>query len=264
MTLLQSFQHSGNFLFKYRGQIPLGIFIIALPVLFLTNHSLYQQLYFGDLGTCFKNTVLIVSLLISFAGFAIRAYTIGTTPRGTSGRNTKKQVAEYLNTKGIYSIVRHPLYLGNYLMWAGLLVFTMNPLLFLVVSLLFWLYYERIMFAEEAYLENKFGTQFTNWAQNVPAFIPAFGKFQKGEIPFSFKAVLRREYTGLFALTLMFTSIDYIISATAYYLYADTSLCQFNFIRPSLFCLIVVFAITIILRSLKHYTTCLNPDEKRD
>lgn len=40
----------------------------------------------------------ISAILVSFAGVVVRAYTIGTTPRGTSGRNTKKQVAESLNT----------------------------------------------------------------------------------------------------------------------------------------------------------------------
>ena len=196
MTLNHSFRKSGNLLFKYRGQIPLFIFILGVPVIFFSNHQLYAALANGSLGCGFKTTILIVSVLISLLGFMIRSYTIATTPRGTSGRNTKKQVAEQLNTKGIYSIVRHPLYLGNYLMWAGLLVFTMNPFLFLIVSLFFWLYYERIMFAEEAYLESRFGQQFTDWADRVPPFIPAFGKFEKGNIPFSLKAVLRREYTG--------------------------------------------------------------------
>ncbi|MGB8874133.1 MAG: hypothetical protein WCC75_12145, partial [Desulfobaccales bacterium] len=44
----------------------------------------------------------------------------GLPPRGTSGRNTQGQVAETLNTTGIYSLVRNPLYLGNFLIWLGL------------------------------------------------------------------------------------------------------------------------------------------------
>ena len=34
--------------------------------------------------------------------------------KNTSGRNTHDQVADSLNTSGIYSIVRHPLYVGNF------------------------------------------------------------------------------------------------------------------------------------------------------
>ena len=56
-------------------------------------------------------------------GFLFRAWAIGTTPAGTSGRNTKEQVAEVLNSTGIYSIVRHPLYVGNYFMWIGIVAY---------------------------------------------------------------------------------------------------------------------------------------------
>jgi protein-S-isoprenylcysteine O-methyltransferase Ste14 len=264
MTLNHSFQKSGNFLFKYRGQIPLFIFVLGMPILIFSNHPLYAALADGSLGVTFKTTILIVSVLISLLGFLIRAYTIATTPRGTSGRNTKKQVAEQLNTKGIYSIIRHPLYLGNYLMWAGLLIFTMNPFLFLIVSLFFWLYYERIMFAEEAYLGNRFGQQFVDWANQVPPFIPAFGKFEKGNIPFSFKAILRREYTGLFAMTLVYAVIDYVLNFTIHFLYHKDALSLSDYLRPSLYCLLVVLVITLILRTLKHYTGVLNPEADRD
>jgi len=62
--------------------------------------------------------ITYIAIALSMFGFIIRAIAIGTTPKGTSGRNTKEgQVAESLNTKGIYSMVRHPLYLGNYFMW---------------------------------------------------------------------------------------------------------------------------------------------------
>lgn len=97
---------------------------------------------------------------MSFVGFLIRFYTIGTTPHGTSGRNTKQQVAEVLNSTGIYATLRHPLYLGNYLIWIGIVTYVFNPLFILIISLIFWLYYDRIMFAEERFLEKKFGDEY--------------------------------------------------------------------------------------------------------
>ena len=62
----------------------------------------------------------ISSVIICIVGFLVRFYTIGTTPKGTSGRNTQEQVADVLNFDGMYSMLRHPLYLGNYLIWFGL------------------------------------------------------------------------------------------------------------------------------------------------
>lgn len=193
----------------------------------------------------------------------VRYYAIGTTPHGTSGRNTEKQVAKELNSKGIYSIVRHPLYLGNYLMWAGFLLFTFDILLFIIVSLVYWLYYERIMFAEERYLEKQFGASYINWSLKVPAFIPAFKQFEKSEIPFSLRTVLRREYTGFFAMTLIYTVVDYI---TAYRFGALIMGEQFPYfpIRISFIVLWVALLIMLTLRTLKHHSKLLNRVEGRD
>ena len=264
MALKQSLEKNGLFLFRYRGQIPVFIFLLGLPFIYF---SYYTKSYFnlaelmgGSTDTLF--TILtIVGIIVSVAGMWIRAYTIGTTPRGTSGRNTKEQVANELNSTGIYSTVRHPLYLGNYLMWAGLLIFIGSIPLFLVTSLLYWVYYERIMFAEECFLEKQFGQKYIDWSLTVPPFIPCFKNFQKGNIPFSFKAVLRREYAGFFAMSLSFVVIDYIRSFGIHSLMADYA--GFQWVRPSLYYLAAAGIITLILRSLKHYTKVL-ADINRD
>ena len=260
MPLIQSLEKNGAFLFKYRGQIPLFFFIIGLPMIYFGNYDFLFSCHL-NYQSVFTTIILILSIGVSLFGFIIRAYTIGTTPRGTSGRNTKKQVANQLNTKGIYSIVRHPLYLGNWLLWAGLLIFTMNIYLFVIASLLYWIYYERIMFTEERFLEKQFGEQFVNWAQNVPAFLPDFSKFVKSDIPFSFKAVLRREYSGFFAIIFSYTIVDYWLAFSFMQHYASENIWQ---IRPSLYVLGIALAIMLVLRTLKHNTALLNPDHTRD
>ena len=82
-----------------------------------------------------------------------------------------------LNLTGIYATVRHPLYLGNFLIWIGISTYVFNPLFIVIISLIFWLYYERIMFAEERFLERKFKDDYLNWSIGVPAFVPSF-KFE--------------------------------------------------------------------------------------
>ncbi|NLL27934.1 MAG: DUF1295 domain-containing protein [Bacteroidales bacterium] len=54
-------------------------------------------------------------------------------PKGISGKNTEKQIADFLNTKGMYSIVRHPLYLGDFLMWLGLFIYIGRRKIFAIV-----------------------------------------------------------------------------------------------------------------------------------
>lgn len=236
MALIHSFETDGNFLFRYRGQIPVVLFVSAFPVIYFTDYSfLSYDLYVAT---------TIVSVLISFLGLAIRSYTIGTTPKGTSGRNTKEQVADFLNTKGIYSVVRHPLYLGNFLMWLGLLIFCLNFYYIIIISLFFWLYYERIMFAEERFLEKKYGESYLSWSITVPAFIPAFSKFTSSNIPFSFITVLRREYSGVLATVLGFAYIDQLR------VYFATKHFEWN--RVSVYALAASIILVLVLRTLKH------------
>lgn len=255
MALIQSFEKSGNFLFKHRGIIPVFVFLICAPILcFTTSLSFYEEMSTGG-----RVALVIAAMLISLSGIVVRAYTIGTTPHGTSGRNTDKQVAKQLNTKGVYSIVRHPLYLGNYLMWLGLLVFIMDLPFLIAVSLVYWLYYERIMFAEESFLTREFGQQYIDWSMKVPPFLPKFSQFEKGDVPFHFKSVLRREYSGIFAITLCFTLVDYV---------RTWLLCEFTadmqWIRPSgIVCLVMLVAM-LVLRTLKHHSRLLAAEENRD
>ena len=178
MALVNEFEKQGSFLFRYRGQFPVLLFLLAVPFLYWTDTS--------SISEYLKNFYSYCAVIISLLGFCIRAYTVGVTPKGTSGRNTKEQKAFVLNTTGTYSIVRHPLYLGNYLMWIGIVVFTYNPYFILIVSLLYWIYYERIMYAEERFLERKFGEEYLTWSYSLPAFFPNFKLYKPSIIPFPY------------------------------------------------------------------------------
>jgi protein-S-isoprenylcysteine O-methyltransferase Ste14 len=244
MALIHSFEDEGNWLFKRRGFIPLVLFVLAVPAVYFTDYNSMSPLL-----TKFIN---YTSVLLSVAGFAIRAYTIGTTPRGTSGRNTDKQVAEQLNSSGIYSVVRHPLYLGNYLMWIGIVLFTKNFSFTIIVSLLYWIYYERIMFAEERFLEKKFGDVYLNWSKQAPAFIPDIRTFRKSEVSFSMKSVLRREYSGVLATVIGFVFVEILIG---YFQWG-----VFHVGRKFLMALAISAIAALVLRSLKHYTKMLSEE----
>jgi protein-S-isoprenylcysteine O-methyltransferase Ste14 len=251
MTLIRQLEQQGNWLFRYRGQLPLVLFLLVIPV--MAFKSAPSQLSNAAAWT-------VAAIVLSVSGAVVRAYTIGTTPRGTSGRNTKTQVAETLNTSGIYSTVRHPLYLGNYLMWIGIVVYTYDTSFILLVSLLYWIYYERIMMAEEAFLRGKFGAAYEAWSNHVPAFIPAFSSFKSPSETFSLKSVFRREYSGWLATVTGFAYVAWlrqlrydefsILKAT------DAWWMQWKAI------LLASVAVTLLLRSLKHYTGLLKEENR--
>lgn len=104
----------------------------------------------------------------------------------------------------MYSLVRHPLYVGNFFMWLGVALLTENTWFIIAFIFFFMLYYERIMYAEEAFLRTKFKTQYLDWSKEVPAVVPSFKNYKKNSNPFNLKKVLRNEKNGLVALLLLF------------------------------------------------------------
>src|SRR5688572_16750516 len=178
---------TGARLFRWRSFLPL----VFLPiVLWAFRDAEYLDTVLGDrVDDVFEAVAMGVSLV----GIAVRVMTIGQVPRSTSGRNTKAQRAAVLNTLGIYSVVRHPLYLGNFLIILGLLLSTGLWHLTLIGTLAFALYYERIMMAEERFLLSRFGEEYLSWSKVTPAFFPRFARWRKSALVFSWRMVLRRE-----------------------------------------------------------------------
>lgn len=199
MALVHEFERSGNWLFKRRSWLPVILIIAGLFVLYLTNRQ----------AILFNQTKELIFLGISLFGEAVRVLTVGFAPGSTSGRNTKAgQIADKLNTTGIYSVVRHPLYIGNFLMWLGPVLFLRTPSAVIFFVLIYWLYYERIMFAEEQFLRGKFGDVYDIWSEKVKAVIPGFKYYLKPSLPFSLRTVLKREHNSFINVFLIFVILD--------------------------------------------------------
>lgn len=201
MSLRTELKKQGDFLFRNRSYLPLlilipGLYIYVMhearvPDIMEKNNIIYELACFG----------------VCLLGFLVRIITIGFSADSTSGRNTTAgQIAESLNTTGMYSFCRHPLYVGNFLIWLGIAAFTQNFWFIVAFILMFWVYYERIMYAEEEYLLNKFGNEYQSYSDQTPAVIPAFKNFKKPLLSFSFRKVIRQEKAGilnLFAVILL-------------------------------------------------------------
>ncbi len=238
MALVHEMERSGNWLFKRRGWLPVFFLIPAFAFLYLSEKIEYNSI---------TETIFIV---VGMIGQLIRALTVGRTPKGTSGRNIKGQVASQINTSGIYSLVRHPLYIGNFLMWLGPVLFLRSLWFTLFFCLLYWLYYERIMFAEEQFLRKKFGDLYDKWSENVRAFLPGFKNYRKADLPFSFRNVLKREYHGLANMFIIFSLLDLARN------YINEYTVRLNPIW--LWSLIVVMIIWLLIRVLVKSTGVLN------
>jgi protein-S-isoprenylcysteine O-methyltransferase Ste14 len=199
MALVHEFENSGNWLFKRRSWLPVFIIVAGIIMMYLGNRQ----------AILFDMRDELIFLGVSIFGQIIRVLTVGFTPKNTSGRNTQNgQIADELNVTGIYSLTRHPLYLGNFFMWLGPVLFLRSVEFIVVFILLYWLYYERIMFAEEQFLRRKFGEIYDKWSETVGSFIPYSFNFIRPKLPFSVRNVLKREYNGFFNIFAIFTILD--------------------------------------------------------
>lgn len=195
---------SGQTLFRYRSYLPL---LIIPPLFIALRESLYVEEMVGD---NIEDIWVFLCFLLSLFGLWIRAYTVGHVPGGTSGRNTTSQRAHKLNTTGMYSIVRNPLYLGNFIIILGVLLSIKVWWLVILGALAFFIYMERIILAEENFLTKTYGDDYTQWRAATPAIWPKFKLWQKPELPFSLKTVLKREYPGLIAVGAAFFTTEMI------------------------------------------------------
>jgi len=202
MPLKEKLESTGNFLFRWRSFLPLltiGLFLIAMRYSSYHQGNHYPVMLWE--GICFG---------VSLFGLAIRVFTVGFVPKGTSGRTTDKPRASNLNTTGMYSIVRHPLYTGNFLIWLGVSMFPRSLVLVIAIISLFSLYYWLITLAEEKILREKFGNTFDEWAHRTPLLFPRFRNWQKAALPFSLKTVLKRECSTFLAIITIFTCLEIV------------------------------------------------------
>ena len=191
MLLHKDMVSNGNFLFRWRGYVPAVMLLLSFLVV-----------YTNGFDFALADTVMTkVAFAFILLGAAVRFYTIAYTPSGTSGRNTDKQVASTLNSTGIYSQCRNPLYLGNFFIYLGIVMYAQSWAVTLLFAALFWIYYERIISAEEDFLQVEFGEAYEAWANETPAFWPKMRDFKANAIPFTYMNVIYREKeTIVFAL----------------------------------------------------------------
>ena len=240
---------NGRFLFRWRSLLPL----LLLPVLALSLRESAQLNRM--LGEDVETRWAWICFAVSLTGLAIRCYTVGYTPRGTSGRGTRQLRADMLNTTGIYSIVRNPLYLGNAVIAIGLVMAIKVWWLAAIVVLAGFLYLERIIAAEEEFLAERFGAEYTRWVERTPAFIPRPSLWRPPDLPFSWRTVLRREYHGLLVITVSFFVLDAFTDLVLERIPPDEWV-QADYMWPGLLLLSLVVA--AVLRVIKKHTRWLH------
>jgi protein-S-isoprenylcysteine O-methyltransferase Ste14 len=85
-----------------------------------------------------------------------------------------------LASTGPYALVRHPLYLGNFLILVGFTIASANVYVTIGVVLFFLIWYPAAIAYEDSKLENIFEDEWREWSKNIRAIIP--GRFHLSDL----------------------------------------------------------------------------------
>jgi protein-S-isoprenylcysteine O-methyltransferase Ste14 len=114
--------------------------------------------------------------LLTLTGLALRGWSAGTIQKG-----------EVLTVSGPYAHLRNPLYVGSFLIGAGLAA-AGGSLLWLLLFLLFFVaLYGPTVASEAARLTEQFGHRYVEYAAEVPAFIPRLKPYKGGGVSERFR-----------------------------------------------------------------------------
>ena len=180
----------GAVLFRNRSWLPVPFLLVAL---------------LAPAHPTAKNR--IVGAVLVVIGEWIRL--AGVSAAGTVTRRRSRDV-QRLVTYGIFSWVRNPLYVGNFLVWIGFTIGS-GVLWFVPVAiLLFAIEYTLIVRYEEGVLESIFGAEYLAYKARTPRWIPMPPRASESG-PHDFGEALRSEVS---------TFAQYVAIALAFYLKA--------------------------------------------
>lgn len=189
---------AGRFLFRVRNAV--------FPVLFVLAVLLMRpQVLFGH--AALDRGLIIAGVFVALLGELVRLLTIGFEYIERGGRN--KQVwASRLVSGGVYGLSRNPMYVGNLLIAAGMVMAAGAPLGYLVVFPLFGFIYLAIIAAEETYLLEKFGPEYAAYCAEVPRWFPSWRSRARPfeGMRYNWKRALRQDLSTLIALLLGLSS----------------------------------------------------------
>ncbi|MEJ2050703.1 MAG: isoprenylcysteine carboxylmethyltransferase family protein [Calditrichota bacterium] len=178
-----------TFFFKYRSYTPIPLILVLL----------YQARP--------RLPWLLIGIGLLLLGEGIRFWAILYAGGAT---RTRQVGANELVSSGPYGYVRNPLYLGNMLIYGGVVFIAGGPWMWemLVVAIVFFTFqYSLIISLEEDKLHELFGEAYAGYSAHVPRIIPRLTPWRKtgrNDVqPLSIEAAFRPEKSTLLNIGIM-------------------------------------------------------------
>jgi protein-S-isoprenylcysteine O-methyltransferase Ste14 len=138
--------------------------------------------------------LITIGASIAIFGLALRAW--------ASGHIRKNQE---LTTSGPYAYTRNPLYLGNFMLGAGISICSGRDWFVALFALLYLAIYFPVMMAEAETLRRLFPDQYEGYSREVPLFLPRLSPYGSGsKAGFDMRLyLLHREYKSALGTALV-------------------------------------------------------------
>jgi protein-S-isoprenylcysteine O-methyltransferase Ste14 len=190
----------GNFIFRRRN--------VVFPIMLVGLLLAFAPVLAG--GDPLADARLdLVGFLICAAGQLLRFTVVGLEYIKRGGLN-KRIYAAKLVTGGMFAVCRNPLYLGNLIILAGLLVIHNNPWVYGLCGAFFLFTYWALVLAEERYLRGEFGAEYDAYCARVPRWLPKLAALPhvfRG-MRFSWRRAIAKEYSSCVAWVVSALLVD--------------------------------------------------------
>ena len=140
------------------------------------------------------NAWLVLGGVLILAGVGLRIAALGCL-----------QKKDTLATAGVYSLCRHPLYLGSMAVTYGFCFLLDDWVNYVVATLYFLVFYSLTIIWEEVRLAERFGEAHRQYAEQTPLLLP-LGRFRAGE--FGLALAMRNGGALLIGLTVLLLVAD--------------------------------------------------------
>jgi protein-S-isoprenylcysteine O-methyltransferase Ste14 len=184
----------GNFFFRYRNAL--------FPLIFAAGAVILRpQVMFGS--PALDRFLVVMGMATALLGQAVRLITIGFEYIHRGGKDGKVYAGR-LVCGGVYGITRNPMYVGNALIAIGMTMHFGSPLGYLILIPLFLFVYQAIVAAEEAYLRDKFGSEYADYEKSVNRYLPSLSRVRESftGMRFDWRKSIKKDLGTVVGLTI--------------------------------------------------------------
>ena len=156
--------------------------------------------------TQIQPSLLLPGLLVSLFGELIQIWSFASLDKNQS-----------LATKGPYSLMRNPMYIGRFFVLGGCLLLIGRIWILLLFTVIYYFYMINRVKREESLLHGVFGDEYKSYCSRVKRFVPSFRQFDwKSLRSFKWKLLVQNHghwnFAGVIATYLLFYLFTFIKS----------------------------------------------------